>query len=150
MIILFNHKTHKNNHKNVNVHGNKIKSKGAKMYNFNGNIVERQESQQVLERFKQFFIDDNYPERILMINHLNKIEKKLPIEELRDVDVPRTDNIYIYHERLQILYLTNFEQICIYINQLEPWEDVDCLVFDESFTWFIGITHNESLLLSGI
>lgn len=120
------------------------------MYEFKGTKVEDNKSEQILGKFKERFINESYPERILFINHLNKIEKTIPVEELRNVKLPQEYNIYMYHERLKTVYLTSFEEICMYIEQLEPWQDVDCLVFDEGFEWFLGITHNDTILLYGI
>lgn len=120
------------------------------MYNFNGTIIEQKKAKVILENFQQHFLNDTYPERILFINHLNHIDATLPIEQLGNINIPKKYNIFFYHERLKILYLTSFEEICIYVEQLEPWEDIDCLVFDDELNWFIGITHNDTILLNGI
>lgn len=56
----------------------------------------------------------------------------------------------MHHERLNTLYSNNFEEVCSYVEQLEPWEDIDCLIFDKELNWFIGITHNEMILIYGL
>lgn len=120
------------------------------MYNFIGKKIEGKVKQQIIENFKTQYVNDTYPERILMINHLKSIEKIMPIEKLKDIVMPRYHNIFFYHERQKNLYITNFKDICMYIEQLEPWEDVDCLIFDEKLEWYLGITHSDDLYLTGI
>lgn len=120
------------------------------MYDFNGTVVEKLDTEKILGKFKEQFINKSYPERILLINHLSNIERTISVEELRNINIPKKNNIFMYHERLKTLYLTSFEEIYTYIEQLEPWEDIDCLVFDEEFNWFMGITHDDSVLLFGI
>jgi hypothetical protein len=56
----------------------------------------------------------------------------------------------MYHERLKTIYITNFEQICLYVEQLERWQDIDCLIFDEELNWFFGLNHSEEVLLYNI
>lgn len=34
-----------------------------------------------------------------------------------------------------------------YLNSREPWEDYDFCVTDETFTWCVGITHNDSIVI---
>ena len=120
------------------------------MYDFNELKVENNESEEILERFKSKYINESYPERILLINHLNRIDRKISIDKIRELNVPSEYTLFMYHERLKILYRTNFESICLYVEQLEPWEDVDCLVFDCKLEWFLAITHNDTLLIYGI
>ncbi|WBW95234.1 hypothetical protein [Oceanirhabdus sp. W0125-5] len=120
------------------------------MNNFNGQTLDPQKTNQILEKFREKHVNDTYPERILMINHLKNLEKRLPVERLRDIVIPKQQNIYMYHERMKNLYLTNANIIFEYIEQLEPWEDVDCIIFDEKLEWYLGINHSEELLLSGI
>lgn len=90
------------------------------MYDFRGTRIENQEAEKTLEKFKSLYIDKSYPERILFINHLNKIDKTIAIQQLRNINIPNKCNILMYHERLKTVYSTNFEEICLYVEQLEP------------------------------
>lgn len=119
------------------------------MYDFNGQIVQTEESNRLLEEFKKLYIDNDYPERILYINHLRKIYKIFSIEKLREISIPNKRNLVIYHERIKKVYRTNFADICQYVEQLEPWEDIDCLIFDDSFKWFLGINHSDEIFIYG-
>lgn len=120
------------------------------MYEFSGYKIDLKESEEIIDKFKAKYIDKSYPERILLVNHLNKVNKSISLRKLRDIPIPKHKDIFMYHERLKTLYITNFQEICLYIEQLDPWEDVDCLVFDTELEWFLGITHNETVLVFGL
>lgn len=120
------------------------------MYKFNGDKVEFNEADRIQDKFKKIYIDKSYPERILFINHLNRYDETIPFERLREVNIPKEKSLFMYHERLKTIYITNFEQICLYVEQLEPWEEIDCLIFDEEFSWFLGLNHSEEVLLYNI
>lgn len=112
--------------------------------------MEAKEAEKILDKFKEHYINKSYPERILLINHLNKYDKVISFEQLREINLPKEKKLFMYHERLKTVYVTNFEQICLYVEQLEPWEEIDCLIFDAELNWFFGINHNEKVLLYNI
>lgn len=120
------------------------------MYEFKGIKIDKDKTEKILEIFKMKYINESYPERILLLNHLNRIDRTISIEEIRKLKIPVKLDLFLYHERLKTLYRTNFKEICLYVEQLEPWEDIDCLVFDDNIEWFIGITHNDTVLITGI
>lgn len=120
------------------------------MYKFNGDKMEFNVADRILDKFKKIYIDESYPERILFINHLNRYDEIIPFERLREVNIPKEKSLFMYHERLKTIYITNFKQICLYVEQLEPWEDIDCLIFDEELNWFLGLNHSEEVLLYNI
>lgn len=123
---------------------------GIKLYKFEGVEIETKEAGRILDEFKERYINKNYPERILFINHLNKYDKAILFEQIREINIPKEKSLYMYHERLKTVYLTDFEHICLYVEQLEPWEEIDCLIFDESLNWFLGLNHNEKVLTYNI
>jgi hypothetical protein len=120
------------------------------MYEYKGILLERDEKSSIIEKFIEQFVDKDFPKRILISNHLKYKDQILAMDNIRSVRVPDVDNLYLYHERLKEMYKTNFDSFCTYVEQLEPWEDVDLLVFDQSFTWYICITHNDSVILFGL
>lgn len=120
------------------------------MYKFNGSEIEENRAKGILENFKERYVNESYPQRILFINHLNLIEKKIPTERIRELNISNELDLFMYHERLKVVYITKFEDVCKYVEQLEPWEDIDCLVFDEKLNWYIGITHDDTLLINGL
>lgn len=123
---------------------------GMKLYKFDGVEIEAKKADIILDKFKERYINKSYPERILFINHLNKYDKAISFEQIREINIPKEKSLFMYHERLKIVYVTNFEQICLYVEQLEPWEEIDCLIFDEELNWFLGLNHNEKVLIYNI
>lgn len=112
--------------------------------------IETGKANILLDKFKERYINKSYPERILFINHLNRYDKAISFEQIREINIPKEKSLLMYHERLKIVYVTNFEQICLYVEQLEPWEEIDCLIFDEELNWFLGLNHNEKVLIYNI
>jgi len=121
----------------INIKNKDIHIQGRmKLYKFDGIEIEAREANIILDKFKERYINKSYPERILFINNLNKYDKAISFEQIREINISKENRLFMYHERLKIVYLTNFEQICLYVEQLEPWEEIDCLIFDESLNWF--------------
>lgn len=121
-----------------------------KLYKFDGSEIEARKANMILDKFKERYINKSYPERMLFINHLNKYDKAISFEQIREINIPKEKSLFMYHERLKMVYVTNFEQICLYVEQLEPWEEIDCLIFDEELNWFLGLNHNEKALIYNI
>jgi len=116
------------------------------LYEFDGVRIGTEEAEEILREFKRRYINDSYPERVLYINHLKQHDGEISFDRIRDISMPEDEMLYMYHERLKTLYATSFDQICMYVEQLEPWEDIDCLVFDEDMNWFLALTHDEKVL----
>lgn len=55
--------------------------------------------------------------------------------------------VLFYLERSGETYRTTFDQVCQYVEQLEPWEFLDGYVFDGDYRWLLGITHEDNLCL---
>ncbi len=85
------------------------------MYEFNAIKIEECNQIKILEEVNNNFLDKDYPEKILMINHLRDVDIILKVEHIRSIDVPNIDNIYVYHERLTELYQTDYNSVCEYM-----------------------------------
>lgn len=73
----------------------------------------------------------------------------LEFEEARKLCIP--ESVIFYLERQNEVYSTTFNDICEYIDALEPWEYIDAYVFDNTFDWLLAITHEElKCLLIGL
>lgn len=120
------------------------------MYEFKAITIKECDQIKILEKVKHYFLDKDYPKKILMTNHLRDIDRIFNVEHIRNIQAPNTNNIYLYHERLKMVYQTDYSDVCQYVEQLEPWEDVDLLIFDQCYKWFIAITHNDTILCHGI
>lgn len=64
-------------------------------------------------------------------------------EEFENIFVDGNAAAYFYSERDRKLYGAAFSEIADYIKNLRPWEDIDAEIFDNSFTWFIAVTHED-------
>ena len=42
--------------------------------------------------------------------------------------------VFYYDERTDSLFESYFNEICKNVSQLEPWEEIDALIFDDTFT----------------
>ena len=121
------------------------------MYRFDyGSIINNQE--EILLKIKnnfldEDFIDEDYPNKVLMINHL-KYKKLINVDSLRDINIGHRKKVYFYDDRDKTLFLTYYKNVCMYIEQLEPWEEVDCLIFNNTFKWIIGYNHEEEIYYS--
>lgn len=55
--------------------------------------------------------------------------------------------VYILFEYDDDLRIAGSREIKDFYINLEPWEDYDFCVFDESYDWCIGVTHNDDVFL---
>lgn len=56
-------------------------------------------------------------------------------------------SLYVLFESPYELYIASGEEIFQFYHALEPWEDYDFCVYDETLNWCIGVTHNEDVLV---
>lgn len=107
----------------------------------NGICVEKNNSPEHRSKLIRAFAK----EYDLQSNRLwNCLRRKLLCEEFSVVErLSIKGNVLFYEERCGETYLTTFDEVCCYINQLEPWEFIDGYVFDDSYSWLICITHED-------
>ena len=48
------------------------------------------------------------------------------------------------------MYSVPYVQVCELVASLEPWEEIDVEIFDNSYEWFIAITHDNVTMIYGI
>lgn len=74
----------------------------------------------------------------------NCLRTKPQHKEFSEVErLPIQGTVFFYEERCGETYRTTFENVCRYVDQLEPWECIDGYIFDESYSWLICITHED-------
>lgn len=97
--------------------------------------------------YKNMIIKEFAREYDIKTNRLWNCLRSKPIclefEEARKLDIPNSNDLVFYLERQNEVYNTTFEEICKYVNELEPWEDIDAYIFDETFQWIFAITHED-------
>jgi hypothetical protein len=121
----------------------------GEMCNFVGQKVKGEKTKAILDEFKSMYIDEKYPEKILFSNHLKAKPKIKELAELRNI-MPKYKNLYYYDERSKELFYSCYEEICQYVEELEPWDEVDGLIFDNDMKWLVVINHEDVILTVGI
>ena len=71
-------------------------------------------------------------------------------DKLFKFNIKISNNIYFYSERTQEMYFTDFNDVCSFVNNLEPWDVIDAEIFDDSLEWVIAITHEDVSKVYGI
>lgn len=82
---------------------------------------------------------------MIWCNFKRKDGKYIPIDCLNK-QLDASKKVLHYNERTDCLFESCFFEICEEISQLEPWDEIDALIFDETFTWTIAITHEDFLI----
>lgn len=119
----------------------------------NDHIDKKRVLDQLMENFvkKDFcFFDESKRRNLLWCHFINRNDKVFPTEELVNIKLPKDHDVFFYSERVEELYKTNFGEICEYVIQLEPWEEIDAEIFDDSMKWVIAITHEDISLIFGL
>lgn len=109
----------------------------------------------LLSDFKKKFVisdydPDNKKRSWLLWCNLSCEAQSIPIENFQSIPLDNNSIVYFYNERLNEMYEAVFSEICKYIENLEPWEEIDAEIFDLSYEWFISVTHEDFLLLYGL
>ena len=119
------------------------------------NKLEKRITDKLLEDFKKKFIAADYDphnqeiSRLLWCN-LSCETRMIPTENFQSISLDKNKKVYFYDERRNEMYGVLFSEICEYIDNSEPWEEIDAEIFDDSYEWFIAITHEDFSLLYGL
>ena len=103
----------------------------------------------LMERFRDRYVDRKRLRQVgLMWNSLlSQYEPRcLPTEEITQLGIPRDKKVFFYSERIHMLYAASFGVVVDYVEQLEPWEDIDAYLFDGTMDWVIAVTHEDAIL----
>lgn len=114
----------------------------------NGILIDVTDKNEKIKCLQQSFVKtSDYVN--LMWNAFKHKPLLITFEEAKGLPITHSKKIYFYLERQNKLYLTYYSKICDYVENLEPWEEIDGYVFDESYEWIIAITHedNKSLII---
>ena len=106
----------------------------------------------LMERFRDRYVDRKRLRQVgLMWNSLLPQYKprRLPTEEIAQLGIPRDKKVFFYSERIRTLYSASFGAVVDYVEQLEPWEDIDAYLFDRTMDWVAAITHEDVTLVLG-
>lgn len=116
--------------------------------------INGDEKNKLIEEFKRKFVSGDYDpknqkkSRLLWCN-LACGGETIPTEKFENISVDGGAAVYFYSERDRKLYGAAFSEIADFIKNLEPWEEIDAEIFDQSFTWFIAVTHEDFCIVYG-
>ena len=117
--------------------------------------IDRKAAEQILTKFKSKFVISDYdPEnqrrsRLLHCN-LSCETRWIATEDFEYIAFDRKKKVYFYSERHREMYQVTFSEVCRLVAGLEPWEEIDAEVFDDSYEWFLSITHEDVTLAYGL
>lgn len=103
-------------------------------------------SAKILKRFISLYVDQKkIPQYTLLWNSLkDEIDTRcFSFSRLVSLSFLKYKTLFLYNEREKALYQIEWKGIVDFIDGLEPWEDIDFLVFDNSFSWFAAVTHED-------
>ncbi len=119
------------------------------------NLKEKADA--LVEKFKKAFVIPDYAQGNLQGNrsrliwcNLSSEPQAIPTEEVHRLSLSPGHKVYYYGERDNEMYETSFAEVCAFINELEPWDEIDSEIFDDTFSWFIAITHEDISLVYGL
>ena len=104
----------------------------------------------LIKRFQDRYVDRKRLRQVgLMWNaYLPQYEPRcLPFEEITKLGIPKDKKLFFYSERPKMLYSAGLDAVVDYVEQLEPWEDIDAYLFDKTMDWVVAITHEDRLIL---
>jgi hypothetical protein len=119
-----------------------------KMIEFiNGEYINKDEASIIKQVLKTKFVGDINIEGNLMWNLFNQKPKLMSFVDVKSLQIPNYDKVYFYLERQDKMYKTEYSNILKYVEDLEPWEEIDGYIFDHNYNWVIAITHEDNQIL---
>jgi hypothetical protein len=125
-----------------------------KMFN---NTVEAEKASVIMDQYMSTFIKSDYTPWNKEYNCMNlpwchyKVDiKTLDISNLSELDISSEKNVYCHDEQQKKLYQTDFKSVLDLVIALEPWEEIDVEIFDDSFDWTVAITHEGEVIFHGV
>jgi hypothetical protein len=105
-----------------------------------------------LEKFVDQFVDQQLVQQHILYwnsikNEYMDKKKRIGLERLTTMRYKSLECSYIYVERNRELFSGSIQVIFDFLEQQEPWEETDIIVFDESYDWFIAFTHEDEIIL---
>lgn len=67
----------------------------------------------------------------------------------KNITIKPSQSLFFFNERLDKFYAIKYSEFLKIIRSLEPWEELDAYLFDESMQWIIAHTHDRDILVIG-
>ncbi|MDR1852972.1 MAG: hypothetical protein LBR21_10075 [Propionibacteriaceae bacterium] len=122
--------------------------------------VEKEKANSLMARYMETFIKPSYKPWNERYNCLElpwiyyKVDTKvldwfIP-ENINSIDLPFDRVVYCHNEREKIVYETTYREVYNLLMSLEPWDEIDVELFDDSFSWTVAFTHEMEAILFGV
>lgn len=102
-----------------------------------------------IKKLESHFANEIGESRLMWCRFKTKPDKK-SLSDIKQWSLENNKKVYFYLERSSEIYETFTEEILLYIQELEPWIDIDAYIFDETLNWIIAFTHDEEWLTIGL
>jgi hypothetical protein len=119
--------------------------------------IDSNKSSVVISRFKSIYVKSDYSclnengsKNLMWANYKPHEMRVIPIEEFKNINLPQNAYVFYYDERDEKLIHTTFFEICNLIDSLEPWDEIDAEIFDETMKWVITVTHEDFCFVHGL
>ena len=128
------------------------------MINIDGKIQNQSLKDDIISDYIKHFLKSDYcfwdkktnGRNLMWCNLKKERDNVIPTEELAKIRIQNEGDLFFYLERTEELYEIRFEEICRYINSLEPWEEIDAVIFDKTMEWMIAVTHEDFSIIIGL
>lgn len=98
------------------------------------------EAQAILVRFMERYVDkEKFKRYVLMWNSFICKPICLPLKAVQDIALPSDKEVFFYDEREKMLYGTTIKDVVCFVENLEPWDQVDACVFDGDMNWVVAV-----------
>lgn len=112
-------------------------------------LIQIEEQELIIKCIVEKYVDEEKKIKNKLIWNSFRIKPdRMTFEQLCNFELPNLNHLFFYNERKSTLYRCKFSDIIHFINELEPWEDVDCYIFDDSTDWIVAITHEDLKVLA--
>lgn len=81
----------------------------------------------------------------LLWNSLIQNSKKVSFEQVITL-IEQCEHLYFYLERSKVLYSVKPSKLIVYLQKLEPSDEIDAYLFDITYKWLIAFTHEDVIL----
>lgn len=113
---------------------------------FEQSKLSKQEQEVIITNLKKKFIKETYQKGLLWNSFKLKPKCFFP-SKLKSFEKSIQGNIYFYLERENEIFVTNFDKVICFVENLEEWEEIDGYIFNSDMNWIIAITHEENKIL---
>lgn len=108
--------------------------------------LDDNEKNKIIKKIYENYSKPSSDKVSLLWNKFVSSPRCIPFEKIAELNFP-SQNLFFYLEREDEVFIANLEDIIAFVNDFEPWEEIDAYIFDEKMEWIVAITHEDNLLL---